>query len=236
MGLRTWWRRWREGGAEALKAASAEVRYVVVDTELTGLDPRRDDIVSIGAVTMQGGRIALGGTFHELVNPRAALDGRSVVIHGITPSQVADRPPIEAVLGDFLAYSRDAVLVGHCLNVDLAFLHREARRVTGSPLPNPTLDTLSLFGWLRRRHVEAPGVTEAAGLSLFDLARAFDIPVVEGHTALGDAWITAQLFQRLLPLLAAGGATDLDSLLRVGHPDRQAEYFAPAEGPHLLGT
>lgn len=236
MGLGTWWRRWREGGRQVPKAASAEVRYVVVDTELTGLDPRRDDIVSIGAVTMQGGRIGLGGAFHELVNPRAVLDGRSVVIHGITPSQVADRPPIDAVLGDFLTYSQGAVLVGHCIGVDLAFLNREARRLGGRPLPHPAVDTLSLVGWLRQRHVEAPGLTGARGLSLFELAAAFGIPVVEGHTALGDAWITAQLFQRLLPLLAEAGATDLDSLIRVGSPDRQAEYLSPAERPHALGT
>ncbi|GLH70815.1 DNA polymerase III subunit epsilon [Geothrix rubra] len=210
----------------------ADTPFVVLDTELTGLDERKDDIVSIGAVRMRGGRLELGGSFHELVNPKAALQARSVVIHGITPSQVAARPPIEEVLAAFLAYAGDAVLVGHCLPVDLAFLNREARRVAGGPLRNRTVDTLSLSAWLRQRHVEHPAFAgPPQGLGLFELARAFDIPVVEGHTALGDAYLTAQLLQRLLPLAAQAGVTDLASLLRVGDPTRQAEHLAPPGGP-----
>ena len=49
--------------------------------------------------------------------------------------------------------------------------------------------------------------------------------MAEGHTALGDAYITAQLFQRFLPLLAEAGIRDLKGLLRVGDPERQAENF-----------
>lgn len=210
----------------------AEAAFVVLDTELTGLDERRDDIVSIGAVRMRGGRLELGGTFHELVHPRAALEARSVVIHGITPSQVEARPPIEEVLAAFMAYVGNAVLVGHCLPVDLAFLNREARRVTGGPFRNRAVDTLSLSAWLRRRQADHPAFAgPPQGLGLFELVRAFEIPVVEGHTALGDAYLTAQLLQRLLPLAARAGVTDLASLLRVGDPARRAEHLAPPGVP-----
>jgi DNA polymerase-3 subunit epsilon len=86
------------------------------------------------------------------------------------------------------------------------------------------VDTLSLYGWLRHRFPENPALSVALpGLSLFELARRFDIPVAEGHTALGDAYLTAQLFQRFLPLLDEAGIRDLKSLLRVGDPNRQAE-------------
>ncbi|HEX9009100.1 MAG TPA: 3'-5' exonuclease [Holophagaceae bacterium] len=231
MGLGTWLGRILGTGRPAA-GPIADTPFVVVDTELTGLDDRKDDIVSIGAVRMRGGRIELGGSFHELVNPKAALDARSVVIHGITPSQVEARPPIEEVLAAFMAYAGDAVLVGHCLPVDLAFLNREARRVTGAPFRNRVVDTLSLSAWLRHRHADHPAFAgPPQGLSLFELARAFEIPVVEGHTALGDAYLTAQLLQRLLPLAAQAGVTDLASLLRVGDPARQAEHLAPPGGP-----
>jgi DNA polymerase-3 subunit epsilon len=210
---------------------AAETRYVVLDTELTGLDDRRDDIVSIGAVRMWGGKIEIGGTFHELVNPTAVLEGRSVVIHGITPSQVESKPPIDEVLSTFRDYVAGAVLVGHCVEVDLSFLNREARRLTGSPFRNPVLDTLSLYGWLRHRFPEHEALSTALpGLSLFELARRFDIAVVEGHTALGDAYLTAQLFQRFLPLLREAGVSDLKGLLRVGDPNRQAEYLIGPRG------
>jgi len=214
-----------------LGGLAAEARYVVLDTELTGLDDRKDGIVSIGAVRMQGGKIEIGGAFHELVNPTAVLDARSVVIHGIMPSQVETKPPIDEVLGIFMDYVAGTVLVGHCVGIDLAFLNREARRLTGGTFRNPAVDTLSLYGWLRHRFPENPALGAALpGLSLFELARLFDIPVAEGHTALGDAYITAQLFQRLLPLLVEAGIRDLKSLLRVGDPDRQAENLIGPKG------
>jgi len=231
MGLFRWWKGiWGRPGFE-LGGLAAEARYVVLDTELTGLDDRKDGIVSIGAVRMQGGKIEIGGAFHELVNPTAVLDARSVVIHGIMPSQVETKPPIDEVLGIFMDYVAGTVLVGHCVGIDLAFLNREARRVTGGSFRNPAVDTLSLYGWLHHRFPENPALAASLpGLSLFELARLFDIPVVGGHTALGDAYITAQLFQRLLPLLAEAGVRDLKGLLRVGDPNRQAENLIGPKG------
>ena len=146
----------RGGPGSECEGPGGEARYVVLDTELTGLDERRDGIVSIGAVRMHGGRIEIGGAFHELVNPSAVLDGRSVVIHGITPSQVETKPPIDEVLATFMDYVAGAVLVGHCVSIDLAFLNREARRLTGGSFRNPVVDTLSLYGWLRHRFPENP--------------------------------------------------------------------------------
>jgi DNA polymerase-3 subunit epsilon len=209
----------------------AGIRFVVIDTELTGLDEETDDIVSIGAIQMLGGAIEVGRSFQSLVKPRALLDGRTVVIHGITPEQLEAEPLIEEVLGPFLTFADGAVLLGHCLAIDLAFLNRESRRVTGSRLGHPIVDTLSLYGWLRLRQQEHPAFAlPIVGLSLFDLARAFEIPVEAAHSAIGDAYVTAQLFQRFLPRLADAGVTDLASLLRVGDPSRQAEYLLKPEG------
>jgi DNA polymerase-3 subunit epsilon len=235
MGLFGWWRGLRARGDIESNTLATEARYVVLDTELTGLDDRKDDIVSIGAIRMRGGRIEIGDAFHELVNPSAVLDGRSVVIHGITPSQLETKPRIDEVIGPFMGYVDQAVLVGHCVAIDLAFLNREAHRLTGQIFQNPALDTLSLYGWLRHRFPENPALSAALpGLSLFELAHRFDIPVTEAHTALGDAYVTAQLFQRFLPLLADAGIQDLKSLLRVGDPQRQAENFiGPAGQAHF---
>jgi len=176
-----------------------ETRFTVLDTELTGLNDTRDDIVSIGAVRMRGGGIDVGGAFYELVKPTAVLDGNSVVIHRITPSQIEAMPPIDAVLPAFLDYVGDTVVVGHCLAIDLAFLNRESRRVLGRTL-----------------------------------AKAYGIPVEKAHTALGDAYVTAQLLQRFLPLLQEAGIADLGDLLRVGDPQRQAEnLMAPGGQMHF---
>ena len=93
------------------------------------------------------------------------------------------------------------------------------------------MDTLSLYGWLRRRDAEHPAFRlPLEGLSLYALAQAFGIPVDTAHSALGDAALTAQLFQRLLPFLAEAGVRDLASLQRAGDPKRAVDSLARHEG------
>jgi DNA polymerase-3 subunit epsilon len=235
MGFLQWGREKLGWGHAGPDMPIPELRFTVLDTELTGLDERRDDIVSLGALHMQGGRIELGHAFQELVNPKAVLDGRTVVIHGITPSQLEAMPPIEDILAAFMEYAAGTVLVGHCLALDLAFLNRDARRLKLAPLRNAAIDTLALYGWLRQRAAEHPAFSlDLPGLSLFDLAAAFEIPVEQAHTALGDAFVTAQVFQRFLPFLSHAGVQDLASLRRVGNPARQlANLTAPAGQAHF---
>lgn len=227
MGWRERIARLLDPGGPGLEAA----RFTVLDTELTGLDPGRDGIVALGAVRMEGGRIRVGETWDALVRPGAVLDGRSIVIHRIMPSRVEAEPPIDDVLPAFLAWAEGTVLAGHCLAIDLAFLAREARRL-GLPVPGRrAVDTLALYGWLRQRLPAHPALrAPVQETTLYTLARALGAPVAGAHTALGDAYLAAQVLQRLLPLLAEAGVTGLDGLLRVGDPRRQAQGFLPAEG------
>src|SRR5512139_2725056 len=85
----------------------ARVPFAVVDTELTGLDEKRDSVVSVGAVKMSGSRIELGRSFYQLVSPRAGFTHASVVVHGITPDDVAQQPPIDAVGAELLSFCGD---------------------------------------------------------------------------------------------------------------------------------
>ncbi|OGW36067.1 MAG: hypothetical protein A2010_12990 [Nitrospirae bacterium GWD2_57_9] len=197
----------------------SSVPFVVIDTELTGLNERKDSIVSVGAVRMAGPRISLGDPFYRLIKPRAALTRESVIIHGIMPSDVAAQADSASVLAEFASFCGQAVLVGHCLAIDLAFLDREMKRVLDARIENRLLDTAELFGWMMNRGLlencdpAAPGEPD-----LYRLARWLDIPVSETHHALTDAYITAQVFQRFLPLLRREGISTVGELVRIGDP------------------
>jgi DNA polymerase-3 subunit epsilon len=197
-----------------------EARYVVVDTELTGLDENKDSIVSVGAVRMIGGRIDMGDTFYRLVSPRTELKAASVLIHEIMPSEVAASPAIDAVLDEFLEFCGDAVVVGHFITIDYLFLNRELKRLRNVELPNAVLDTYSICNWLRRRHRAPDCLTTLSGdgCRLYDIVKCFDIPVNGAHNAVMDAFITAQLFQRFLPLLDEAGVENIGDLLKIGRP------------------
>ena len=204
-----------------------DTRFVVVDTELTGLDEKKDSIVSIGAVRMVGGTINLGDQFYRLVSPKTELKAASVRIHEITPSDVADQPGIEAGLDEFLTYAGNDVLVGHFISIDRSFLNREMKRIYGCELPNSVIDTFSVYEWLRKRQrARDCFATPFAGYRLYDIIKCFDIPVHGAHNAIMDAFATAQLFQRFIPYLAEADAQDLGELLKVGTPFEGGDQFS----------
>ena len=168
----------------------AALEYVVVDTETTGLKTHRDAIVQIGAVRIADGKLIAGDSFERLVNPGRPIPAASTRFHGITDDMVARAPDIDEILGEFMEFAGDAALIGHNIAFDLAFMERTRA------IENPTLDTmlLSLGAFPDRR-----------GHTLEDLAKHYDEPVRDRHTALGDADLTARLFLRLLPDLARVG-------------------------------
>jgi DNA polymerase-3 subunit epsilon len=197
-----------------------ECRYVVMDTELTGLDVKKDSIVSVGAVAMTGGKIILGETFYEMVCPETELRSESIVIHGIMPSEVVGKPSISAVLDDFLKFCEGAVVVGHFLSLDLSFLNKELKRLQGRKFPYPVADTQRAHEWMRDQSKGARGQYDACeeNKDLFSLAKKYHIQVSAAHNALMDAFITAQLFQRFLSYLPALGVRTVKDLLRIAKP------------------
>jgi len=206
------------GGIASLAPAAA--RYAVIDSELTGLDPRRDSIVSLGGLRIREGRIVLADRFYEEVRPASALTATSIVLHGITPDDVRERPGIGAVLEDFAAFCGDDVLIGHFVEIDLDFLRAACAKAGLPPLANPALDTWPLYDWLSSRSPEdgGPGLPRLKDPRLPELARALGVPCCGEHNALRDAYVTAQVFQRLLRRLPRWGIATSGDLLRIGDP------------------
>ena len=168
------------------------LEYVIVDTETTGLNVKRDEIVQIGAVRIVDGKLLEGDSFERLVNPGRPIPKESIRFHGITDDMVAHAPGIEEMLTEFLDYAGDAVLVGHNIAFDLSFMNR------AGVVPNASLDTmlLSIAAFPSRRDH-----------TLDSLSAHFDEIVEDRHTALGDADLTARIFLRLLPDIRRAGAT-----------------------------
>jgi DNA polymerase-3 subunit epsilon len=198
-----------------------DARYVVIDTELTGLDEKRDSIVSMAGIRMTGGRIDLEGSFYRLVNPETELTAESVIIHEITPSEVTKKPGIEKVLSEFAEFCGDDVIVGHCVSIDLSFINREMKRISGSSMKNRALDTSVVYEWIRKRFPSRrPFPYSFTDSGLYDIAKYFGIPVNGAHNAAMDAFITAQVFQRFIPMLIEGGVRSIGDLLSLGNPSK----------------
>jgi DNA polymerase III subunit epsilon len=191
----------------------ADLAYTVFDTETTGLDPAAgDEIISVGAVRIVNGRLLQGETFDTLVDPQRSLSESSVAVHGITADLLQGHPTIERVLPRFHRFVEDTVLVGHNAAFDMRFLQlKEAQ--TGIRFDQPLLDTLLLSAIVHPAQ-DSHGLEETAA--------RLGVPVIGRHTALGDALVTANVFLRLLPLLAARGIHTLGEARAAS----EATYYA----------
>ncbi len=186
-----------------LGAPLSEVPFCVLDLETTGLAPDTCEITEIGAVRFVGG--VESGRFHTLVNPRAPIPPTVTVVTGITQAMVVDAPLIEEALPAFLEFLGDAVIVGHNVRFDIAFLNAAALRLGYGRLHHRSADTLRLARRL------LPG--EVRNLRLAQLAAHLGSPVVPTHRAFDDAMATAHVFWALLERAGSIGVTHLDDLL-----------------------
>lgn len=178
----------------------ADLAYTVFDTETTGLNPADgDEIISIGAVRIVNGRLLQGERFESLVDPGRSLPEASVAVHGITAAMLRGQPAIAEVLPRFRNFAEETVLVGHNAAFDMRFLEiKEAQ--TAVRFDQPVLDTLLLSAVVHPAQ---------ASHGLEEIAAQLGVEVVGRHTALGDALVTAEVFLRLLPLLAQCGIRTL---------------------------
>ena len=173
-----------------------DLSYTVFDTETTGLDPSKgDEIIQIGATRIVNGKLRRQECFEQLVDPQRPIPTVSIPIHGIEPAMVAGQPTIAAVLPTFHAFAHDTVLVGHNVAFDMRFLQLKEER-TGVRFDQPVLDTLLLSA-----HVHP----QQESHQLEAIAERFDVAVLGRHSALGDAMVTAEVFLKLIPLLAEKG-------------------------------
>ncbi|MGP1629063.1 MAG: exonuclease domain-containing protein [Giesbergeria sp.] len=191
----------------------AELAYTVFDTETTGLNPSGgDEVIQIGAARIVNGKLLRQESFDQLVDPGRTIPAASIPIHGITQDMVEGQPRIAQVLPVFYAFAQDSVLVAHNAAFDMKFLQLQ-EEATGIVFRQPVLDTLLLSAVVHPNQ-------ESHRLEA--IAERFNVTVLGRHTALGDALVTAEIWLRLIPLLAEQGIYTL----RQAREAAQKTYYA----------
>lgn len=179
---------WQALPAPRLDAPFAEMRCVVVDVETTGLNLMQDRLISIGAVAVVNGKIALGDSFYIVLQQQAASDKGNILIHGIGHAeQLQGEPPVDALLS-FLEFLGKDPLVAFHVTFDETMIKRALRDHLGFNFKHPWLDLAYVM----------PGLNPP----LAKKYRALDhwighsnIRIDARHNALADALATAQLLQ-----------------------------------------
>jgi DNA polymerase III subunit epsilon len=198
-------------------APPGQVCFVVLDSETTGADARTAKLITIGAVAVMQGEIVLSDAIEETI--WTGYNSPSVTVHGLTRDETRDGIKEAEALELFLKYLRNGVVVGHHIDHDLITINRATERHFGIRLQNQSLDTMDLA-----LHLRADGAFSSTpdfeDFSLDALCGLFRIEPHDRHTAGGDAFITAQVFIRLLRLARKHGRNSLDSLTLPFSPEQ----------------
>lgn len=182
----------------------SSLNYVVFDTETTGLRPSEgDEILAIAAVRIVNGRILSGERFERLVKPQRPIPESSIPFLDITEDMVQQEPPIQVVLPQFKSFVNDAVLVAHNGTFDMNFFQLMEDK-SGVKFENPILDTLLLSIIVEEDRTDH---------TLENIGRWLGVDVLGSHATMGDCFVTAQIFLRLLELLEAQGITTLGEVI-----------------------
>lgn len=196
----------------------SEYSFVVFDTELTGLNRKKDEIVSIGGVRITNLQIDLSQTFNQYIRPHKKEHTDATLIHRITPEQLEKAPTLEEVLPEFISFTENALLVGHHVGLDMSFINRAVREFFSGTLANPGIDTMKMAQGYKRVLLGYYHDQSVAShqYSLSDLSKEFGLPIFDAHDAFDDAMQTAYLFLFLIKKFRKGGLETLKDLYQAG--------------------
>jgi DNA polymerase-3 subunit epsilon len=170
-----------------------EDEWVSLDCETTSLNPDRAELLSIGAVRIQGNRILSSQALSLLVKPAKNPEGDNIKIHGLRARDVNQgMDPVEAV-SQLLDFIGGRALLGYYLEYDLKILNKYLKPILGAGLPNRRVEVSACYYDYRAKQYPDSNID----LRLATLLEVMNVPTLPRHEALNDAITVAMLFMTL---------------------------------------
>ena len=199
--LRRWWLTYHLGEPEFafMFDPPPPGEWVALDCETTGLNPRSDEIISVGAVRIVGDRILASERLELLVRPEKGVSADSVRIHRLRERDVAAGLPRDEAMRRLMRFIGSRPLVGYYLEFDVAMLNRAIWPLLGMGLPQPKIEVSALYYDYKFRQLPPYQQQANAGIDLrfATLMRDLQLPEREAHDALNDAVMAALAFIKL---------------------------------------
>ncbi len=192
-------KRFYEAGIAAVDTPISNVAMLSLDFETTGLDPNKHGIVSVGCMPLTLSRINNTKAKFWLAKPRRTLLDASVVIHGITHSQVEAAPDFIDIVDEILEEMAGRVIVVHYRGIERRFFYQALMNRIGEGIEFPVIDTMELEARLHRYKSRSfwrkfRGV-KPVSIRLADSRTRYNLPWYRPHDAVIDALSAAELLQ-----------------------------------------
>lgn len=199
---------WKKKPAADLDRSHYCTRYVVVDVEASGLDMKKDRLISIGALAVNGGIIDFSDAFQVVLRQDEVSTHDNILIHGIGgAAQRAGTDPADALLA-FLDYAGKSPLVAYHALFDQTMIDGALQTFLGLAMPSSWIDLAWVMPDLFRQRINAQVVLD-------EWLTLFGIDNFARHNAVADAFATAQLLQVALARSQEKDADSPASLLRI---------------------
>lgn len=198
---------WMRLSNEKASVPLSKARFIVVDTETSGLDVRKDTLLSIGACIVSGGRVCIAENFYREIRQESVSGTDNILLHGIgQAAQLAGEQEAEA-LSSFLEFAGKHPFVAFNAPFDHQFLSAAMRKYLGVRFKPQWVDLAQLPKAMYP-------VDSLERLTLDDWLERFSIVHLERHNALADAYCTAQLLMVMLKKAEIEGYSNVRGLLR----------------------
>lgn len=166
---------------------------IVFDCETTGLNPKIDDIISIGAVKVKGKKILANEAIHIFVKQDKQISHESIVVHHIRHCDLHGAVSIETAIEKFLYYIGNRPLIGYYLEFDVAMINKYIKPMLGITLPNRQEEVSAMYYDKKIRAIPQGHIDLRFNAILKDLG----LPSLQTHDALNDAVMTAMMYIKL---------------------------------------
>ena len=167
--------------------------YIVFDTETTGLNPKEDEILSIGAVKIKGNKIITSETFEVFVKNSKEINAKSIEIHGIRECDLKNATDVKEAIEDFLHFIGSRPLIGYYLEFDVAMINKYIKPMLGITLPNEMIEVSEIYFEKEITLIPQGNID----LRFDTILKNYDIPNMGVHNAVNDAIMTAMIYLKL---------------------------------------
>lgn len=173
--------------------------YVCLDCETSGLNPKKDEILSIGAVHIKENKILMRKTFNIFLKPSKNINAESIKIHHIRPIDLENGVDPKEAIFQLLEFIGSRPIVGYYIKFDVEIISKYTKNFIGVKLPNETIEVSSMYYKTRKKSSDY----EFIDLKFDTILKNLDIPALGKHDALNDAIMTSMMFLKLRDLTPA---------------------------------
>ena len=167
--------------------------YIVFDTETTGLNPKKDELLSIGAVKIRDNKIITSETFEVFIQNSGEISHKSIEVHQIRPCDLENAKVMDEAIIEFLYFIGSRPLVGYYLEFDVSMINKYIKPMLGIDLPNKVIEVSEIYFDKNVSLIPQGNID----LRFDTILSKCDVPDMGAHNAVNDAIMTAMIYLKL---------------------------------------